>query len=162
MKRPTILLLLVFITIFSSCSTENIDDTVEAITINDVPQTKQIEIEILELINDHRIALGLNSLESLKDIKTQAYGHTNYMVDVGEVSHNGFFQRKNYLVQNDGATKVGENVAYAYNSAESVVNAWINSDSHREVLEGDYTDFDISAEKDENGYWYFTNIFIKR
>ena len=63
---------------------------------------------------------------------------------------------------NAGALNVGENVAYAYSSAQSVVNAWLNSPSHRSNIEGDFTDFDISAEQNEDGKWYYTNIFIKR
>lgn len=163
MKRPTLLLLLVFIGLTSfSCSTDNVEDNVEAITVSEAPQTKQIEIEILELINDHRISLGLNSLTSLSDVKATAHSHTNYMIDTGDLSHSNFQQRKTYLINNVGATKVGENVAYAYSSAQSVVNAWINSSSHKEIMEGDYTNFDISAEKDEQGRWYYTNIFIKK
>ena len=57
---------------------------------------------------------------------------------------------------------MSENVAYGFSSAESLVNAWLNSASHRENIEGDFTDFDISAEKNNEGKWYFTNIFIKR
>jgi len=44
----------------------------------------------------------------------------------------------------------------------SVVNAWLNSPGHKEVIEGDYTNFEISAEQDDNGRWYYTNIFVKR
>ena len=57
---------------------------------------------------------------------------------------------------------MSENVAYGFTNAESVVNAWLNSEGHRHVIEGDFTNFDISAEKDEEGKWYFTNIFIKK
>ena len=53
-------------------------------------------------------------------------------------------------------------MAYAFSTPESVVNAWLNSEGHKHVIEGDYTDFDISAEKDEDGKWYYTNIFIKK
>ena len=84
------------------------------------------------------------------------------MVEVDNVSHDNFFQRKNSLVQNASATKVSENVAYAFSSAESVVNAWLNSEGHRANIEGDFTDFDVSAEKNIEGKWYFTNIFIKK
>ena len=121
-----------------------------------------IEIEILELINNHRITLGLNPLNNLNVIKSVAYTHTDYMVTINQVNHDNFYQRKNSLMQNAAATKVSENVAYAFSSAESVVNAWINSDGHRATIEGDYTDFDISAEKNDEGKWFFTNIFIKR
>ena len=60
------------------------------------------------------------------------------------------------------SSTVRENVAYGYATASGVVNAWLNSEGHREVIEGDFTHFDISAEKDENGRWYYTNIFIKK
>ena len=66
------------------------------------------------------------------------------------------------MIQNAGAERVSENVAYGYSSAQGVVNAWMNSQGHRENLEGDYTDFDISAEQNNEGRWYFTNIFIKK
>jgi uncharacterized protein YkwD len=66
------------------------------------------------------------------------------------------------LEQNANAKMVSENVAYAYSTAQSVVNAWINSDSHRENIEGDFTDFEVSAEQNKEGKWYYTNIFIKR
>ena len=84
------------------------------------------------------------------------------MVEVDNVSHDNFFQRKNSLIDNTNASKVSENVAYAYSNAQSVVNAWLNSDGHRQNIEGDFTDFDISAEQNANGQWYFTNIFVKR
>ena len=75
---------------------------------------------------------------------------------------NNFFSRKNFLVNEIGANKVSENVAFAYTSAESVVRAWIKSDGHRQNIEGDFTEFEVSAEQNEEGKWYFTNIFIKR
>lgn len=146
-----------------SCSTDSFpEEDINTISLQDAPAPKVIELEILERINTHRINLGLNPLNNLNIIKAVAYSHTDYMVSVNAVNHDYFFQRKESLVQNAAATKVSENVAYAFSSAEAVVNAWINSDGHRGNIEGDYTDFDISAEKDENGKWYYTNIFIKR
>jgi uncharacterized protein YkwD len=164
MKAITYLPMMALIALLSfSCSTEefpeeNIDQTV----LLNAPAPKVIEIEILERINNHRINLGLNPLNNLTVIKSVAYTHTDYMVSVNEVNHDNFFQRKNSLVQNAAATKVSENVAYAYSSAEAVVNAWINSEGHRANIEGDFTDFEISAEQNEEGKWYYTNIFIKR
>ncbi|OUR91038.1 hypothetical protein A9Q87_11210 [Flavobacteriales bacterium 34_180_T64] len=146
-----------------SCSTDNMpDESANAITLQNAPAAKNIEIEISELINAHRINLGLSPLNNLNVIKSVAYSHTDYMVTVNDVNHDNFFQRKESLIQNASATKVSENVAYAFNSAESVVNAWINSDGHRANIEGDFSDFDISAEQDDEGRWYYTNIFIKR
>ncbi len=164
MKLSTYLPAMALLAILSfSCSTDSIEeDKIDAITSSYVPETKDVEIEILELINNHRISKGLNALQGMSTIKAQAYGHTDYMIDKHEVSHDNFLQRSNNLKNNPGAVKVGENVAYAYSSPASVVNAWIKSDGHRANIEGDYTNFDISAEKDKDGKWYFTNIFIKK
>jgi uncharacterized protein YkwD len=84
------------------------------------------------------------------------------MIEVDNVSHDNFFQRKQSLQTNASAAVVSENVAYGFSNAESVVGAWLNSPSHRENIEGNFTDFDISAEQNSEGKWYFTNIFIKR
>ncbi len=157
------LLAIIALLSFTSCSTESLpEDNANTINLQDAPAAKLIEIEISEKINSHRISIGLDPLENLGIIKSVALSHTDYMVEEDVVSHDNFFQRKNSLEQNVNATSVSENVAYAYSSAESVVNAWINSDGHRAVIEGDYTDFDVSAEQNEEGKWYFTNIFIKR
>jgi len=146
-----------------SCSTEDFpSETIDSMALPATPVAKTIEIEILELINAHRITEGLSSLNNHGTIKAVAYTHTDYMVEVNNVSHDNFYQRKNSLIDNANASSVSENVAYAYSSAESVVNAWLNSEGHRNTIEGDFTDFDISAEKNEEGKWYFTNIFVKR
>ncbi|NNE32124.1 MAG: CAP domain-containing protein [Winogradskyella sp.] len=147
---------------FTSCSTDSIEDSIEAIEIPVAPQAKLIEIEIMELINAHRINEGLNPLNNHNTVKAVAYTHTDYMLASHDVSHTNFFQRKESLQINANANLVSENVAYGFNSAESVVNAWLNSSSHKENIEGNFTDFDISAEQNANGKWYFTNIFIKR
>lgn len=164
MKKPTLLPIMVLFALFTlSCSTDNLDETANNINNNlVVPETKILEIEIVELINDYRLSMGLNSLNNMDIIKSQAYSHTGYMIEHDNVSHDNFYQRKNYLVSNVGADTVSENVAYGFTSAESLVNAWLNSDGHRANIEGDYTDFDISAEQNSEGKWYYTNIFVKK
>lgn len=147
----------------SSCSTDtSLEDELNAIEVPQAPLAKQIEIEIMELINAHRINEGLNTLQDHSTVKAVAFTHTDYMIEVDNVSHDNFFQRKQSLQVNADANIVSENVAYGFNSAESVVNAWLNSPSHRDNIEGNFTDFDVSAEQNVDGKWYFTNIFIKR
>jgi len=164
--KATKLLPLIAIVAFlglTSCSTDSVaEDTIDSIEVPVAPQAKQIEIEIMELINVHRITQGLSPLNDHNTIKAVAFTHTDYMIQENNVSHDNFFQRKQSLQANANANIVSENVAYGFNSAESVVNAWLNSPSHRENIEGNFTDFDISAEKNNEGKWYFTNIFIKR
>lgn len=148
---------------FTSCSTDRAaEDNINSIEVPVAPQVKQIEIEIMELINAYRINAGLNALSEHNTVKAVAYTHTDYMVEEANVSHDNFFLRQQSLEANANANIVSENVAYGFNSAASVVNAWLNSPSHRDNIEGDYTDFDVSAEQNDEGKWYFTNIFIKR
>lgn len=160
-KLPLLALLAIFT--ISSCSTDTMDDKAEAMELSLVSQeAKSIEVEILELINNHRLSEGLNPLAEMNIVKSVAHSHTDYMVDNDQVSHHNFFTRSDYLKTNAGAKKVSENVAFGYSSAESVVRAWIKSEEHKANLEGDFTNFDVSAEKNEEGRWYYTNIFIKK
>lgn len=147
---------------FTSCSTDSIDDAPSAIEVPVAPQAKLIEIEIMELINEYRINEGLNPLQNHDTVKAVASTHTDYMIETSNVSHDNFFLRKQSLQANANANVVTENVAYGFYSAGSVVNAWLNSPSHKDNIDGDFTDFDVSAEQDSNGKWYFTNMFIKR
>ena len=146
---------------FSSCAKDNISaDEISSVEFL-IPDSKQIEIEIMELINAHRIDYNLIPLIEHSTVKAVALTHTDYMIQENHVSHDNFYQRKVSLQTNANANLVSENVAYGFSSAEAVVNAWISSPSHRENIEGDFTNFDVSAEKDSYGRWYFTNIFIK-
>jgi uncharacterized protein YkwD len=164
MKLLTKLPLLALLAVFTfSCSTDSIDDKADAIELSLTNlQAKTIEVEILELLNNHRLSLGLNALADMNMVKSVAYSHTDYMVDNNVVSHDNFFKRSDYLKSNAGAKIVTENVAYGYTSAQSVVKAWLKSEGHKANIEGDYSNFDVSAEKNEEGRWYYTNIFIKK
>ncbi len=158
---PLKLLVLCCALILTSCSsneTEIIDNPEMSASISEKP----IEADILGLINTYRVNNGFSSLSKLQTIKSQTSNHTNYMIEKDEVSHDFFYQRKEYLAENADAIKVGENVAYGYSTAEAVVNAWIKSEGHKENIEGDYTHFEVTAEKSANGKWYYTNIFVKK
>jgi len=121
-----------------------------------------MEIDILDAVNDYRISMGLTALEKLDDITFEAVDHTKYMVNLNVVNHDNFNIRYQNLVQEIGARAVSENVGYGYRTAEAVVEAWINSEGHRENIVGSYTHFGISVEQDQNGKNYFTNIFARR
>ena len=95
-------------------------------------------------------------------IKAVALTHTDYMLEKGEISHDNFMDRFDHLVANAGAIAVGENIACGFNSTMELVEAWLESDSHKSTIEGNFTNFDISAEQDDEGKWYYTNIFIRK
>ncbi|MFZ3273609.1 MAG: CAP domain-containing protein, partial [Lutibacter sp.] len=90
-------------------------------------------------------------------------GHTDYMIEVGAISHDNFAERAQILMEQAGAKTVGENVAYGFSTAEGVVNGWLNSEGHRKIIENpDYTHFGISTDSNTENRNYFTNIFIKK
>ena len=165
MTLPTKVIYIAFFAIFAfSCSPDNIEDDMNIALSEEliIPEAKLIEIEILELINEYRVSQGLCNLVTMDIVKYQAFSHTDYMIEQNNISHDYFYSRKAFLQSQAGALEVSENVAYGYSYAESVVNAWINSESHRATIEGDFTDFDISAEQNDEGTWYYTNIFVKK
>lgn len=156
-----VLIILAF-SVFASCAKE--EDGIYFDEINEVKVNySALELDILDLVNAHRESKGIQSLDNLNIISSVALSHTSYMVETGLVNHDNFPERNENLVVQADAKAVGENVAYGFNSAEGVVEAWLRSDEHREILENSsYTHFGISTEKNADGRNYFTQIFIKR
>jgi len=158
---PKLVLLTLFITFLTSCSKE---EGIDEVYSSDIQLTyTDIEYEIFNLVNDYRTSNGLTKLIVLNIISKEAVNHTNYMIETGDISHYNFNKRHQNLVTYASAKNVGENIAYGYNSAQGVVNSWVNSDGHREIIENkNYTHFGISTKKNSEGRYYFTNIFIEK
>ncbi len=149
-----------------SCSSED-DGVYFNETAYDIPAGKasysKMESEILNLVNAHRRSLDLSELELLNVISGVANGHTDYMIAVGQASHDNFAQRSQELITTANAKTVGENVAFGYSSAQGVVNGWLKSTGHKGIIEKpEYTHFGISIGSDDQGRNYFTHIFINK
>jgi len=147
-----------------SCSKDNDDSLFESASYEEVSVNyTEVELEIFELVNQYRNSKDLTSLESMSIISSVAESHSEYMTKTGNVNHDNFPDRYQLLVNSANAKVVGENVGYGYSTAKGVVEAWIASDEHREVIENiKFTHFGISIIKDTNGKNYFTQIFINR
>lgn len=158
-----ILLVLVSLSLFS-CSKEEVapNEPQTSSQVNVKYNYTSDELEVLKLINDYRASKGLNMLEKVDYIATVSEGHDNYMISVGEVSHNNFQDRHEALVKNLGAKTVSENVAYNYSTPQGVFNAWLASDGHRLNMEGDFTHFGIAIRANADGKKYYTNLFMKK
>lgn len=160
---PQIFLLFVITFTLFSCSKEELASSEpETATINTKYNYTSDELEVLNLINNYRVSKGLSSLQKIDYIATVAEGHDNYMISVGQVSHNNFAERHQSLVNNLGAKSVSENVAYNYATPQGVLNAWLASDGHRLNIEGDFTHFSIAIRANAEGKKYYTNLFMKK
>jgi len=120
------------------------------------------EVEILQLINNHRATLDLDPLSFHDPIQETSTLHSNNMAQ-GAVpfGHQGFAERANQLIQLLNGSAASENVAMGQRTTEEVVNSWLNSAGHRKNIEGDYNLTGISVIKTPQGENIFTQIFIK-
>ena len=158
-------LVVLFSLVIFSCSNDDgiyFDESSEVLASDLV--YSPIESEILDLVNQHRSQLGLSILKPLNIVSNTADTHTEYMIEVGQISHDNFSERSQNLMNKANAKLVAENVAYGFNSAQGVVKGWLNSEGHKAIIENPkYTHFGISTEACAiTGRNYFTQIFINK
>ena len=162
----TSLLAMVFFTLVTSCSKDDVPTTEEAnyaIDLNLAQETDWVFADqVLDLVNQHRTSIGLETLKRDRQYAS-AYSveHTKYMINKEKISHDNFGVRSKAL-KNRGAETVGENVAYGYTNAEELVNAWLNSPSHRNIIEGPYNYSGFGILKNNKGQYYFTQLFYRK
>ena len=146
-----------------SCSSDSSEAAAEDKQVVTTYNYNETESKLITLINDYRQSKGLNPLTVINHISYKSEEHNFYMIDNNVVNHDYFQQRSDNLVRVLGAEKVGENIAYNYQTAESAMSAWLNSPSHKANIEGDYTHLGISVTiNPDNGKKYYTNMFIKK
>ena len=158
-----ILLVVILFSLLIACEKEekisNINFLEEDVKFN----YSAIELALLNLVNDHRIKLGLTKLNRIGLISKEAESHSKYMVEKDVVSHDNFDIRTRNLFQNLGTINVGENVAYGYLTANGLINAWLASSDHRIIIENEnFTDFGVSAKLNASDRYYFTLILVER
>ena len=146
-----------------SCSSDSTDDVTADNTVIETYNYNETETKLVTLINDYRTSKGLNTLQVVNHISFKSQEHNEYMIDNNVVNHDYFEQRSNNIIKVLGAERVGENIAYNYTSAQSAMQAWLNSTGHKTNIEGDYTHIGISVSVDPvTGSKYYTNMFMKK
>jgi uncharacterized protein YkwD len=162
-KLLRVLLLVAVVYTMNSCSSDSSEapsSSTSTMKVMDYSYDSS-ELDAMNLINTYRVSVGLNALQQINHISYKSEEHDNYMISNNVVNHNDFVARSENLISVLGAKRVGENIAYNYNTSQSVVNAWLNSPTHKENIEGDYTHFGISIRTNPDGKKYYTNIFVK-
>ena len=146
-----------------SCSSDSSEDVAADNKVIVTYDYNDTETKLVTLINDYRVSQGLNALQVVNHISYKSQEHNEYMIDNNVVNHDYFEQRSNNIIHVLGAERVGENIAYNYVTAESAMQAWLNSPGHKANILGDYTHFGISVTVNpETGRKYYTNMFMKK
>ncbi len=120
-----------------------------------------LERQVVTLVNQKRAAAGLKALTLNATLSNGARMKSQDMQKSRYFSHTS----PNYgspfdMMRSLGISyrSAGENIAMGYSSAEAVVNAWMNSPSHRaNIMNASYTQIGVGYVSN-GGYW--TQWFI--
>ena len=159
MNRKILCYLMAFGFMTWSCSTG--DDESLAEENIEIEETLTISESILKLVNDHRQSIGKSALTRNSIADNLAADHANYMIVQKRISHDNFSDRFQSLQQYVNARGAGENVAYGYPDAETVMEGWLNSSGHKANIEGDFTHIGIAAIKNSEGVYYYAQLFYR-
>jgi len=127
------------------------------------PDLLQLEREVHQLINEHRVSQNLSTLSMNETITKEARNHSRAMAKKRiPFGHNGFDKRVKRIARTLPYTLAAENIAYnrGYpNCAGNAVEGWLQSPQHRKNIAGNYRLTGIGIAKDPQGGYYFTQIF---
>lgn len=107
---------------------------------NTDPGVTVFETELLRLVNDHRLTLGLAPLVPSTLLGDAARAHSRHMIDhrfFAHASPEGLTPAERLALANVDWSSVGENIAAGYATPQAVYDAWLASPEHRANMESD-------------------------
>lgn len=125
------------------------------------------EAEVVRIVNEYRVSIGLNALISTTSLSDVARAHSMHMT-----IHN-FFSHENPEGDSPGQrilkggvlwSMAGENLAAGYNTAESAFEAWMNSPGHKENIERNewvFTGVGVWSDSASSYGTYYTQNFSR-
>ena len=138
------------------------DEQTNDSTVSDY-EVSAFEKEVLELTNAERAKQGLSpltldtELSKVARIKSQDMKDKNYFSHTSPTYGSPFDMMKQFGISYSAAA---ENIAQGQTTPEQVVQAWMNSQGHREnILNASYTHIGIGYVADGN---YWTQMFISK
>ena len=127
------------------------------------PQLLQLERKVYHLINQYRMSKNLPPLTTDETITQQARIHSHAMAKRKvPFGHGGFGGRVKEISRHFPYRTAAENVAYNKGYPDCVqqaVQEWLKSTYHRANIRGSYRLTGIGVAKNQEGGYYFTQIF---
>lgn len=121
--------------------------------------------DVLDLVNKERSKMGLNALTLNNTLTNIATIKAKDMRDKNYFSHNSPTYGSPFdMLQNFGVkyTYAGENIAGGQQSAQAVMNDWMNSSGHRaNILNKNYTELGVGYVKGGQYGTYWVQLFRK-
>ncbi|KAJ1974323.1 hypothetical protein H4R35_003662 [Dimargaris xerosporica] len=114
---------------------------------------------ITDLVNDARLRVGARPLRELAVLNEDAWKHSKYQANVGQVTHHDSRGQGSDRLSREGVqlSYWAENVAYTNEGNAAVFDIWMNSPQHRDnILNSKSNCVGISQ---VDGYW--TQVFAR-
>lgn len=154
--------LVLLLTVVTSCSTTDTTSEEELFESTALVNMTTPEEELFNLVNEHRISIGLQALAFSSEAYKYAEEHNVYMITEDKLSHDHFSSRASKLASETNAVLVGENVAKDFTTNMATLNGWLNSPAHKSTIEGDFTHSAVSITINGNGKPFFTQLFYRK
>ena len=138
-----------------SCSNQNSN-----LTKSYPYKSSETELLLLKIINSYRDSIGVGKVVIVEHVSYVSSEHVKYMIRIGKPTHDGFVSRAENIKEVCDATIVGEILAYNFDTNESVMKGWINSDRHDTIAKGIFKRIGISIKEDPEGKKYYSVMFI--
>ncbi len=124
----------------------------------------QGEDEVIEFTNKEREKKGLPALKKNDELMLAARKHALSMASHDDLSHNlGGDPGKRIKAAGYNWKACGENIAWNYSNAETVVSGWMNSSGHRRnILSTNFTEIGVGVALNEKGEPYYCQCFGRR
>lgn len=127
------------------------------------------EMRLLTLTNQRRAQAGCPALRPNAQLASAAKSHSRYMAAAGVAAHDGIgdgtdqdrAKASGYKFSSAGEN-VGRDPISEQASAEAILNAFMNSPTHRENIERcEFEDLGVGLIEGTDGAWYWTQMFGK-
>jgi uncharacterized protein YkwD len=125
----------------------------------DVQSRADYEARVVAGVNAERTSRGLPALRADACAERHADPHAERMAASGRLEH----QDVGAVLAACGASAVAENVGRGTGSPEQMVQAWMDSSSHRAtILDPHLTVLGTGVARAEDGRWYACQVFLAR
>lgn len=112
----------------------------------------------LNLIEEHRIELGLSALRKNARLERAARIHSLHMIKIHSMTHAGWFSEA--IASGYKPVFIGQNIAAFFKDPYLLFSAWIASSGHRTNIENPKAaDTGISCMRDLSGRYWWTQYF---